>query len=645
MAFSTVQPPLSQAVGYVVVVVIGVIIALVMMLITKVLKKTTGEDNEKSRNSWLWSTALLGSSFVGYDYGVAGPFWFAAGCSPMIVFFALLGISCKRKIPEAHTSLEVVRIRYGHVAHVVFMILCLVNNIFACANMLLGAAAVITAVTGMHIIAATFLLPVGVTLYTFVGGIKATFLTDYFHTAIIMIIACYFTVKAFSTDQIGSVGDLFELVQAAAQQHPVSGNQDGTYLTMTSKGMDTSYFIKAFSASPAAVVPGYTIGGIAYFAIPWGLGTVMSSVALGLENSPTFPTFPRRMTSTEVGNGLVLPYAAITIAGKGGAAAVLIITFMACTSTLSAQVIAVSSILSFDVYREYFNKKATDYDLIRASHFGVIFFAVFSAAFSTMLHYVGINLGWTLYMLGVVTCPGIFPMIFTILWRRQSKAAAILSPVLGLATGMAVWLGTASHFSGEVSVASTGQVLPCLYGTVASCMSPIVYSVVITLVRPQNYNWDDFKKVKLSLEKLDSDSTTPSGGDGSGEDGGRSADDQKELKRWGRIAAFWAVATFLGHWVIWPLPMYGSGYIFGKKFYIAWVVVAIIWLWLSMLVAIFYPIFDGGIQQIRDVYRGLRGQNIVEGARSKDGKGESSSPSVGSISDVTHTGDSQEIKS
>jgi Na+/proline symporter len=28
--------------------------------------------------------------------------------------------------------------------------------------------------TGMHIIAATFLLPVGVVVYTFVGGIKAT---------------------------------------------------------------------------------------------------------------------------------------------------------------------------------------------------------------------------------------------------------------------------------------------------------------------------------------------------------------------------------------------------------------------------------------------------------------------------------------
>lgn len=184
--------------------------------------------------------------------------------------------------------------------------------------------------------------------------------------------------------------------------------------------MDTSYFIKAFSANPAAVVPGYTIGGIAYFAVPWALGTLMSSVALGLENNPVFPTYPRvsilgnmdhrslsadspilqQMTTSEVSAGLVLPYAAVTVAGKGGAAAIVLITFMAVTSTLSAQVIAVSSIISFDIYREYFNKGASDLQVIRWSHFGVIFFSLFSAGFSTMLHYVGIDLNWTLYMLG-----------------------------------------------------------------------------------------------------------------------------------------------------------------------------------------------------------------------------------------------------
>jgi Na+/proline symporter len=106
------------------------------------------------------------------------------------------------------------------------------------------------------------------------------------------------------------------------------------------------------------------------------------------------------MSSSEISGGLVLPYFAITIAGKGGAAGILLITFMAVTSTLSAQVIAVSSIISFDIYRTYINRSASDIDVIRWSHYGVIFFAVFAAAFSTMLHYVGVDLGWTLYMLG-----------------------------------------------------------------------------------------------------------------------------------------------------------------------------------------------------------------------------------------------------
>lgn len=170
--------------------------------------------------------------------------------------------------------------------------------------------------------------------------------------------------------------------------------------------MDTGFFVKAFSARPEAVVKGYVIGGIAYFAIPWALGTLMSTVALALEGTPAFPTYPRRMSAAEISNGLVLPYSAITISGRGGAAAVLIITFMAVTSTLSAQVISVSSIISFDIYRRYFNRAATDADVIRWSHFGVIIFGVFSAASSTALYYGNVDLGWTLYFLGEQQPPG-----------------------------------------------------------------------------------------------------------------------------------------------------------------------------------------------------------------------------------------------
>lgn len=317
--------------------------------------------------------------------------------------------------------------------------------------------------------------------------------------------------------------------------------------------MDTGFFVKAFSAAPQAVVPGYITGGIAYFAIPWCFGTLMSFAALSLEGTARFPTFPRRMSGTEISNGLVLPYAAIAIAGKGGAAAILLITFMAVTSTISAQVISVSSIISFDIYRQYINKTATDRDVIRWSHIGVVFFGLFSACFSTALHYAKVDLGWTLYMLGVLTCPGIFPTVFTILWKKQSKAAAITSPILGLGTGIAVWLGTAHAFSGEISVVSTGQTLPCVYGTVASALSPALYSVVISLARPDNYNWADFRKEKLALGGTDAGTGAAVGVSDEEEQQQQTSYEanKAKFKHWGKISAAWSLATFFGHWVIW----------------------------------------------------------------------------------------------
>lgn len=50
--------------------------------------------------------------------------------------------------------------------------------------------------------------------------------------------------------------------------------------------------------------------------------------------------------------------------------------------------------------------------------------------------------------------------------------------------------------------------------------------------------------------------------------------------------------------------MYAANYVFSQSFFVAWVVVSIIWVWGTMLVAGFYPIIDGW-GQLSQVYRGL----------------------------------------
>lgn len=93
---------------------------------------------------------------------------------------------------------------------------------------------------------------------------------------------------------------------------------------------------------PLPPLQGYILGGLMWFSIPFTLATSLglASVALDLP-----------ITKEEAGAGLVPPAVAVYILGKSGAVWITIMLFMAVTSTGSAELIAVSSLFSYDLYR------------------------------------------------------------------------------------------------------------------------------------------------------------------------------------------------------------------------------------------------------------------------------------------------------
>jgi hypothetical protein len=74
---------------------------------------------------------------------------------------AALGVLAKIRVPYAHTSLEIIRMRYGSVGHVVFIFLNLTNNVFGCSAMILTGSQLIFGISGMPFAAATILIPLG----------------------------------------------------------------------------------------------------------------------------------------------------------------------------------------------------------------------------------------------------------------------------------------------------------------------------------------------------------------------------------------------------------------------------------------------------------------------------------------------------
>lgn len=603
-------------------------------------------------SSWTWAATLLQSTSTTYKYGVSGAFWYASGATVQIILFATLAIELKRRAPNAHTFLEVIRARYGPMTHGVFITFALFTNILVTAMLLCGGSAVVTYLTGMPTAAACFLLPVGVVIYTMFGGIKATMLTDYVHTVVLLVIILLFAFTAFSTNaNLGSPGRVYDLLVQAAASHPVDGNEQGSYLTMRSQEgaiffviniignfgtvfMDQGYYQKAIAASPVYALPGYIMGGLSWFAIPWLTATTMGLAALALESNPIFPSFPNRMASADVTAGLVLPDAAVAMLGKGGAAATLIMVFMAVTSAMSAELVAVSSIATYDIFQTYIKPHATGAELIRVSHISVVVYALALAGFSTALYYIGISMGYLYLLMGVIISSAVIPASLTLLWSGQSWAAATFSPPLGLCCSLIGWLVSTKTLMGELSVDTTGSNMPMLIGNVVALLSPAVFVPVLTAIQGlQRYDWQSMKAIRkgddselarrasVDLELVPGESE---------QNAEEQAKEQAMLLRASRIARYLCLFLAVALLVIWPMPMYGSRYIFSKGFFTGWVSVAIAWLFLSAGCVGVYPLWEGRKTIKRTIllaWRDATGQQrvraaVVEAEKERDSEGE-----------------------
>ncbi|SCU92041.1 LAFA_0F07558g1_1 [Lachancea sp. 'fantastica'] len=673
------ESPLPQGAGYAVVVGLGFVFAFGMILTTFMLRRyqkeivTAEEFATAGRtvktgliaaavvSSWTWAATLLQSTSMVYKVGISGGYYYGAGACFQVIAFATLAIKAKQRAPNAHTFLEIIDARYGKWAHLTYLFFALATNILVTAMLLTGGSAVVSALTGMNTIAACFLLPIGVIVYTLFGGIKATFLTDYVHTVVIIVIILTFAFTVYATDDtLGSPSKVYDLVRAAAASHPIEGNAGGEYLTMRSKSggiffvinlvgnfgtifLDNGYWNKAISASPASSLPGYVLGGVSWFAIPTLISTSLGLACLALESSPSFPTFPNRLSPDQVSAGLVLPTAASTLLGKGGAVAALIMIFMAVTSAMSAELISVSSIFTYDIYRRYINPNATGKKLIMSSHATCVFFGFAMAAFSVGLYEGNVDMGFLYEMMGVIIGAAVLPATLTLFWDKQNTVAVIVSPILGTALAIMSWLVCTKKKAGSLTVDTTFEDDPMLTGNVVALLSPAVFIPILTYIfKPQNFNWDLMKVIKRADETSEIESAENINGEIHEGDGNSSSSIDKEklravkssvsvaqdvpkeeidamereealhLEKSGKIGSYLTMFFALAFLVVWPMPMYGSGYIFSKRFFTGWVVVLIIWIFFTAFAVCIYPLWEGreGIYTtFRGVYWDLSGQS------------------------------------
>ena len=608
------QAILTQEIGYFTLLGVGITMAIIVMILVKAetkwlgTKKTfewfsTAGRNVKSGliassvvSAWTWAATLLQSSTVTYEFGIGGLFWYAAGASIQVVLFAILAIELKRKAPYSHTFPEMIFARFGYKAHKVFLFFALITNIIITTMLILGGAAVVNALTGVDMTIATFLIPIGVIIYTIFGGLKATFFADYLNTAFIFCVVLIFVIAIyFINPEIGGIEGMYNKLTQVALTDPVEGNAHGSYLTLASVGalsfgiinivgnfgsvfIDQTYWQRAIASRPKSAIRGFLIGGLVWFAIPFTLATSLglSAISIGIS-----------LTPQEIDYGLVAPTAASELLGDLGAILILTVVFTAVTSAGSAQMIAVSSLTTYDIYRTYLKPSASGRELIRISRISIIAFGVLIGVLVSALFHIGLSLQYVYLTMGIIIGSSVIPITIALVWKKTNKNAIIAGALTGLSLGICTWMVTAYTIYGEISIHSTGEYMPLLIGNITSIMSGGIISITISILKPENFNFNKIKqKIFVTDEKIRNIIEQDS--------------NEQFLKNTARFTYKYALFLTFILVIIWPLPLYVSGYVFSLEYYVIWVYIAIIWATGSAITIILLPIIEsrGGIVEV-----------------------------------------------
>ncbi|KAJ9232341.1 hypothetical protein DTO280E4_2947 [Paecilomyces variotii] len=672
---------LPPGAGYGIVIGIGGVFALFMLGLTWLQNRYTSfstaqaeEFNTASRSvkpglisagivsSWTWSATLLTSSTFAYTYGVCGPMWYGAMGTLQVLLFALIALKIKANAPGAHTFPEIILARHGKIAHITYLFNGLATNLLVGACLVLGGSQVVAALTGMNVIAACFLIPFVVAAYVISGGLRSTLIADYTHTVLLFIVILVFGFLVYSTsDLIGSPAKFYDLLVEASKDMPIDTNTGGSYLAFRSVGglvfaidifvagfstvwLDQAYWQRAIASRPESSVKAYILGGIAWYGIPFGFASAMGLGCAALTRSAQFPTYPNPLSAEQVNAGLSAPATAVALLGKGGAVLILILLFMAVTSSTSAELIAVSSLLTFDIYKTYYRPQTSSTKLVRISHWGIVIYAVVLAVFCTILNEVGLSLTWLLTVLGVIVGGAAVPVGMILLWRCPCGHDPSVAP----------HVDRRGHW--EITVASTGDATNAVAGNITSWGVGTIMAVILTYAFPKKYVSTDPKHISrmnkiqgislgrsqtcshdvedatqrqdeptaivddkagpLTSEKAsatvpgtDDQPVSSTAGDGDEEpvlDDAPHIDpmDPVLVRKAERLAIAANTIFLLVAVILVPFTLFGTRYIFNKSFFTGWVVVSFIWVWTSMVICVIYPVVES-VGALRDITNGI----------------------------------------
>ncbi len=404
---------------------------------------------------------------IGWEFGLSG-LWVAAGNAAVGVLgvWWIMGKRIRSMSNElqVHTMPEYFEHRYNSRGLRLYASICIfVFFIPYSAAVFIGLSYLFQMTFGIGYTAALLYMGGLTTLYLVLGGYKSMTMIDAVFGMIMIV-----SVAVLLGSTLGEAGGLDTLIERLAAFHPQLTEAIGppgwwplfslVFLTSVAPFAMPQLVQKFYAirdnrsiriGMTASTLFCVVIAGAAYFV---GASTRVflnpeANPAAFLDGRPIFDALMPEMLAN-----VVTPSLSVLM---------LLLILSASMSTLAALVLISSSSVVKDFYSGFVNRHATDAQLTRLMR---IFSAVF-VALSVILAYFKpativsiLGISW-----GAIGAAFLGPFVWGLFWRRCSKAAAVMSSVVGL--GVCIWLyatGVPSPQAGTIGMILSLVIAPVI---------------------------------------------------------------------------------------------------------------------------------------------------------------------------------------
>ncbi|MFD1068018.1 sodium:solute symporter family protein [Oceanobacillus locisalsi] len=422
------------------------------------------------------AAVFIGWVGLGFTVGFSGYFKFALVAYIFSLLLVLLFAKPLRR-QKLFTLAELFTVRFGGRAGMVPSIIsAFVYSVPTIGLQLVGMSTVFNITLGWELNTGLFVSTILILLFTILGGLPATIITDAVQSIIIIIGLVILTVSVLA--HVGGIGDLFS-------------NTSFTYLSPISPDGLTDTLLYALSVGPFYLVWQSTWQRI--FAAK-DERTALTAGITGHVIVAAISFFPfligvaaRQFVDLNMEQDLVFSYVTNELLPAPVAGIIFVALLAALMTGATSFNLQGASNLTRDFYQVMIQPKATNARLLLVSRLSVICITLLGAGAALFITNINDAYRWALMVNGVIL---VFPFLAIMFWKRVTKAGVLITM-----SGSFIFILIYPYIGLPFDQALAGYVFSLILLIVSSlCTSHDKTEVVMTAMRHKLVNEERHKK-------------------------------------------------------------------------------------------------------------------------------------------------------